>query len=477
MNNVDEFIKQNINREYAVDPNLYASLQDQLNTRKPSNTLWFFNLNSILLAIVLTLCAFIHTDTVKNNSTENSNLSFNGNSTNSDEASSILSQNSNSSAEKTSQTSPEEKLLAKPSIKKSSDKVIESKKETTIPSINKTTEETQPVALTTEPSIELKNTETVKVEQSKINNVAQQNSVVKRKSVDSSPELTSTSTIENDLFLMQIEPKPYHLERLHSNHTPKNDTYSANRFQQLFKKRPFYYEAEIQQSVSLSKKITADDKKLEEYKLNKEQSDQMVSIGLNALKDYQLITLGIGLTFNRYYENFNYEFNREQESSFITYDTSYSIVNGSYNSNGNSVLLIQQNVREIENPTTKVVKEELLFRNEFTRLRIPFSIGLRKNIGRWNGQLRTAVALNYLITKEGIIISEDLNQIEDLHSTNQLNEFSLSHLSSASVGYSINEFIVIGGRYSYDQDLTSTTKPFNSRYTANNIGVWIQWKP
>jgi hypothetical protein len=216
---------------------------------------------------------------------------------------------------------------------------------------------------------------------------------------------------------------------------------------------------------------------VKEYKKQNERTSTISNVGLNIFTDHKSLQLGIGLHFSKYSENLNYLVDAPGVAYDINYDTTYKVVNGNFNSNGVPVLLIERNIEETVTERGVIVKKEVYLRNEFERLQIPIFLGIHKNIGRFYGNIRTSLNLNYSIQQTGAYIENDLNKIQNFEAKNQINQFVIGNTSSASLGYSLNEFIVIGTRFNYETDLTSFTKGYNSRFNQYGLGLWLMWKP
>ena len=63
-NDIDQLFKNGLQKEYPVDNALWASVESQL-TNQPKGNLWFFNLNTIAIIMILFICAIIPTDSVR----------------------------------------------------------------------------------------------------------------------------------------------------------------------------------------------------------------------------------------------------------------------------------------------------------------------------------------------------------------------------------------------------------------------------
>jgi hypothetical protein len=239
----------------------------------------------------------------------------------------------------------------------------------------------------------------------------------------------------------------------------------------------YYYEIEFNRSISNNKRLGNIDQELKEYKENREETSSMSNIGLNIFTDHKYFQFGIGLHFSKYSEKLNYLVDAPGIAYDVNYDTTYKVVNGNFNSNGTPVLLIERNIEESITERGIIVKKEVYLRNEFERFQVPIYAGIHKAYGRFYGNLRTSINLNYSIQQTGAYIDGDLNRIQNFEAKKQVNQLVIGNTSSASLGYSINEFFVLGTRFNYETDLTSFTKDYSSKFNQYGLGVWLMWRP
>lgn len=259
---------------------------------------------------------------------------------------------------------------------------------------------------------------------------------------------------------------------------PKSaDWNKLNELQQKFKKRDYLIEFEYGRSILLDKKISDLDKNLREYRKESENSRYAQSVGLNILTDIKRFTLGFGIHLSTYYEQLNYSYNEEVSRINVSYDTSYTVVNESYNSNGTPVILIRENINENRTEVTENVDRELVVNNTFKRISLPLSVGYTKTFGRFNAGLRTAVVFNYMYESTGGYISSNKDNFNGFEEKGQLQDWVIGNRNQLRLGYSLNEFVVIGTSFHHEQDLSSFTREYKSRFKAYGLGFWLLYRP
>ncbi len=261
--------------------------------------------------------------------------------------------------------------------------------------------------------------------------------------------------------------------------SPYNPT-TGDRLQKLQnqrKKSDYYVELESSFSFTSSKSLKGDNEAFIDYKEDREKSLRLNTHGINFIRNHRYLTYGLGLQLSKYTERVSYTVDKEAPGYLISYDTTYRVVNDNFNSGGSPVFLIEEQINEIRNPTTIIIDDQVIATNTFTRIQVPLFIGIQKSYKNWSAELRTSLSVNYLIEQNGIYINEDLQRIENLEDQSRFNSVTFSNRSDMSIGYALNEFFVVGGRFSNTLDLTSFTKDYDSKLRSKNLGVWIMWKP
>lgn len=479
-NHIDELFRTGLNQNFPVDDNLWAQVESQLPAQASRKGLWVFNLNSLAIMAILSISMVLKTDTaetkqvavqniVDSEFTEEQFVEYN-------EAKIIPTQNLESTSK------PESKIdNAKPNNRKS-------KNETTL--ITETKSESTPL---------IKNEPIVKdhalVAENNVENLESNTEL----SIDSKKPLILGSVLENDIpqakektFNTQFEKeepnemKPIifgDLDYLEPsgfqaiNTSLIQEPINKKNFWTATRKPYYYYEIEANKSLNVEKQVSGLSPELESYKTERESGGSNVNFGLNVLTDYKYLQFGIGIRFIRYTESLAYTIDANGIGYDISFDTTYSVVNGNFNSNGEPVLLIRREIERIETEKGIIVKQNLFFRNEFERLQVPLLVGIHKNYGRFYGNLRASILLNYSVQQTGAYIGNDLNSINNFEASKQINQFVIGNGYAASLGFSLNEFVVVGTRFNYETDLTSFTKDYSSRFSQYGLGLWLMWKP
>ena len=250
-----------------------------------------------------------------------------------------------------------------------------------------------------------------------------------------------------------------------------------NKMQQKLKPHLFEYEIEYYQSISQNKNMNGLTPKLKQYREASEKSLPIEQFGFHVFRKYHFLHFGIGIQHSKYQEQVHYNVTDLENEISIRFDTSYQIINGNYNSNGVPVILIKETINRTETNTILEKEKNLVFRNEITRIQLPFSIGYRQNWGRLQAGLRSSFVINYLSSKQGAYIANDQSNLIAFEDQNQLNQFVYSNQHQISLGYALNEFFLIGGRYSYNYDLNSFTKSYSSKLEHHGLGLWLRFQP
>lgn len=442
-NHIDELFRTGLNQNFPVDENLWAQVESHLPAKSGRKGLWIFNLNSLALLAILSISMVLKSDTV--------------------EESQVSSESSLASEEK-------------------GFKQIESTELKTfdLEKVRNTPESEESIAISNpreinEAIIEPENkhaaTESIATTKHSVKNksVVGVNNLTKL-----SPDADQNQAEEAELgvlnFISGAELFPLNTN-LNMHPIDKNNFWSATR------KPYYYYELEVNKSLDLSKSISGLPTEVENYKTERESGGTNTNFGLNLLTDYKNFQFGVGIRYSRYTEGLRYTVDAAGIGYDISFDTTYSIVNGSFNSNGEPVLLIKREIERIETEKGITVKQNVLFRNEFERLQIPLMVGIHKNYGRFYGNLRASILLNYSIQQTGAYVGNDLNQINNFEASEQINQFTIGNGYAASLGYSLNEFVVVGTRFNYETDLTSFTKDYSSKFSQYGVGFWMMWRP
>ena len=314
------------------------------------------------------------------------------------------------------------------------------------------------------------------VEASKIeaSNTIEKNEKIKER--DLSSELESNSERAWEQFLSKMIPNKF----INDLTLFEKNPFNSDKIEALQRStKPVYYYLEIEsfRSISLDKKVVSNDQKFVDYKSTSESPSYRESIGINLLTDYKFLTLGIGIHYNRFYEQVNYLYDNEITTYESTYDTNYRIINGNFNSNGNPVTLIEEDINETINEKKVEERKELLVRNEFTRIQIPVIVGFQKTYGRILAGVQASFVTNFLNENSGLYVNQDLTGFNSFNEDSQFKELMFSQKNQVNLGFALNEFMLIGGRFSYEYDINSYTNEYDSRFQSYNLGIWLQWRP
>lgn len=302
-------------------------------------------------------------------------------------------------------------------------------------------------------------------QQSKVNSF---NSVLESEK-DSYPTINELSQLSPLGFLTESNyPKPI---------TQSIQKDKLNKLQQKFKKRDYYIELEVGRSLIINKQLSGLNASQNEYRKEAENSRFQQSMGMNILTDVKRLTVGFGFHLSSFHEQLSYLYNEEINKINVTYDTSYSVVNGSFNSNGTPVILIRENINENRTEVTEKVDRELIINNQFKRISLPVSIGYSKTFGRFNAGLRTAVVVNYLYASTGGYIDNNRDNFYRFDEKQQLSDWVVGNRNQLRFGYSLNEFVVIGTSLNHEQDLSSFTQNYSSKFNTYGMGVWLLYRP
>jgi len=481
-NNIDEIFQNGTQKHYAYDEQLWTAVAADLPPIKKGG-LWWFNLNTLLLIMVLFVCSTLPSDTINQNYSENSatviptvetkltaqilkpnsiNLSKNKIATIKNEVNSSQSTEPNLNGNKiasvtSSKTNPASNQKITAAVK---------------PALNKS------VATTSR----LKSTQVKSGNNNLIASKAKGLPLNKKSNLAAViPTITSLGegfnlNRKNLNSRLELNSLPKSSYLFYNSPTPSPISASTQKRRKL-KSTFIYYEIEASTSIAVTKKLSGNNASLLDYKTEHETANQFSTIGINQIMERKHVIYGAGISYAEYTETVNYPVKVEEESTISTFDTNYRIVNGNFNSNGNPVLLIQQVINETKTPTTIIVDDQFIATNTFKRLSIPVFVGLHKSIGNWTAQLRTSLLVNYAFEEEGFYIQENRENTSALNESKQLNNLFLGNNNQLSLGYALQEQIAIGGRFSYYQDLGSFTNGYNSKINYQAVGLWLLWKP
>ena len=230
-------------------------------------------------------------------------------------------------------------------------------------------------------------------------------------------------------------------------------------------------------SYKSDKILAMSNESFKEYKENSEVAKSNSRMGINLIRPYKFLTFGVGAHYIVQTEQVGYKVNREELGVDISYDTTYRVVNSNFVSNGKPVLLIEKQINEIETPSFTLVEDYLYRTNTFKRLSIPVFIGVQKNYGRIMAELRAGLVANYLFDHQGAYISKDLAVTEDFGQSNSIRDLVYGYQFNLSLGYQVNEIVGVGVRCGYEEDLTSFTNQYDSRWRNQNLGLWLLYQP
>lgn len=463
LNNIDELFRNGIEREYHVDDGLWSAVEDQLpytSAPKP----WYFNLNSIVLAVVLITCSFIPKDNTRASQTNinpeaSKNTSTATLTSKSDQLTKIT---KTFTKESLLQTTPYKTNRPNPSAKVKSPttktKITTPLGQTTNASATKVNYDSQP---------RIKNklrtlTEQPKKIQMKENLAA---FTSKQISLHKPEEFPLLSTIPIVNSFITFDQKTMHYTML------------VDCLKYDLKPSPSHsFEVESFYSISINKSLNNGDNSLLNNKENREKAIDFKSTGLNYVKQKKFLVYGLGIQQSTYTERYRYPVDLEKTRINLTYDTTYQLVSGNFNSNGTPVFLIQQEVTENANEETYTDKGEVIGRNTIKRVGVPLFIGAHKSYQNWMIQVRFSVIPQFIYNLSGSYLADDLNSLTELSET-EIKTWNLVNRSDLSLGYNVNEQFVVGAKYSVLNDLSSFTKTYDSKLSGQLIGVWILWKP
>jgi len=463
-NEIDQLFEAGLNKSYAYDEQLWKQVEPQLPTNSANNPFWYFNLNSVPLFLIILCCAFIPTDTVKSLSAKPAEQLAKTEITSSKNINRSISINPKNNNKNSNQTVSLELVapILSSNISKGRNKE----------------EKPQP----TKNSSLLKNVAESNSSEKKLDNFKQNaHRNTSNKSSFTTKNSVSSSSLKNEsgFSIDQMNKLDYALFAFTATLEPFSKD-NSDKFKDLQNKiRPKYYylEVETYRSLDLSKKLNGENQQLIDYKNSTETPLYREGIGINILKDFKWLTLGVGLHYTRYYERANYSYDDEITSYESSFDTSYRVVDRNFISNGNPVFLIEENIDETVTENRVKTTKQLKVRNDFKRLQVPVIVGYQQNIGRWVAGIQTAFVFNYLTESNGVYVQDNLDSFKAFEESNQLSSLVFSQKNQLNLGFALNEFILIGGRFSHEYDINSFTKQYESKFQSYNLGVWLQWRP
>jgi|GEM_PF-3960252 len=445
-NDIDELFQDGLDREYPYDPRLWNNLEKRMDSDSRGRKTWLWNFNSIALFAVAVCCSFIQSDDAPNVVADNLNEIV-------DEFDYYAIANNQKIV------LPQETNLIKQEVnsaKFSPDRI----------SNNQSKEQ-----ISTKESNSMN-------ESSTIGSNSFETGIQHVNSIKSSPlyDYGERKKIE---ILERLINRPYNEQEYIYAKSPIVDQ-EETRLQLLqnkLRKKHFYVEFSAEHAFDVNKQVSGLDQKVQDFKNDHERSLSKESYGLEILSHHRFLRFGFGIRFSKYTERANYAISSEETGYTLSHDTSYTLVNGQYDENGFPVLLIQENVETTKTPTSYTTTETIVSRNEFRRIQIPLSVGVEKSFGRILASIQTGVLVNYAYEQEGLYINEKLDKAVDFENQDQFNSLFFSQMNSAQLGYAINEFIVVGARYSYEYDINSFTKNYDSKLQSQNVGIWLRWNP
>ena len=471
-NEIDQLFQSGLPKNYAFDEQLWKQVETQLPSAKKQHPFWHFNLNSVPLFAIILACAFLQTDTTKP-LYANSQLSNDPPKVQElDEAYSI--------------TKPTPEISENNLVKNSSLSFKKEREHSSNESqLLKTTQNTTASSQLNQKVAEKKNTPLVKMEEKneQLDYQNQQKSIQAELNTiapyitSKRPERGKSKQLQQSILFIEPSGFFHKIYPLTAMPISNKDNDKLHQLQEKLKPNYLYFEVEAYRSVAIDKKLAGENQQFIDYKMNSESPLYREGLGINIFRDIKWLNIGIGVHYNTFVERANYSYNEEQSNFESTYDTSYQLVNSNFSSNGNPVFLIEENIDETVTESKVLAAKQLKVRNEFKRLQVPVIFGYRQHIGRWTAGIQTAFVFNYLAESNGIYVQENLDNFKDFSDKKQFNSLVYSQKNQLNLGFSLSEFVLIGGRFSYEYDLNSFTKEYDSKFQSYNLGLWLQWRP
>ena len=457
-NNIDELFLKGTERHYPVDEALWAAVESQLPMNNTPKTPWYYSLNSISFLVVILTCSFIPKDNSR--TTEFAQVNLNTNSPNLPTTEiSEAKENTTSIKTATLATSNSEPEVHQLIEKKSSIQQEKEALETPDYNISKTKIRKQSVNMsfaTISSEIKPVNYTTI----SKGFDNKKPTSINSRKFNTSLMSIPRISDFINmDVQSLTLAPKGSEELKKH----PSSKSFYKVELETLF-------------STAITKSLKNGEQELIDAKTDGESSVEFRSFGLNFIGQKQFFIYGIGIQQAQYSERFAYNIDVEKNRLISSYDTSYSLISGNFNSNGTPVLLIKQKITENQNNETYTTKDIVGGLNTFKWVGLPIFIGVQKTFRNWQVQARFSIIPKYSYHQSGYCLGDNLNSLNTI-STKNINTLHFSNRNDLSVGYSFHEQFAIGAKYALNHDLNSFTKEYDTQLKSQLIGVWILWKP
>lgn len=450
---IDQLFKDGLKTSYPYDDQLWQKVENLLpSDSKP--TPWFFNLNGLLI-LTLTFISMI----LRSDNQEIEKRSFNK----------LQQENFTSIKQENSPNKESKSFKQESSIVGAKTLAAEKEKQ---PQFKNSPKVTPQVNLNSsiENTLE-KNENSIKlqpIKESKRSN---------KKSKLTTPFSNQTTSLAVNETLLKSEFKWLdYLPLVFSSHQNASPKSSENHLPKRIFPKQVVYELELNRSIGADKSIKGLNTGYLEYRSQNESVVNNFQIGFNSVKHNKNWLYGMGIRYSSFAESMQYDVLEKGTAYDVTYDTNYRVVNGSFNSNGIPVLLIE---RDIESQTTSreidtYSKQNL--RSEIKRIQAPLFIGLHRSFGSFYTSIRAGISVNYTYQTVGGYISENRRNI-NFNETNSINEFVLGSHANYNIGYGLNEYFILGLRLNYEQDLTSFTSSYDSRFKHYGVGVWLMWRP
>ncbi len=464
-NQIDELFRNGLSKEYPYDPNLWNQLESELPLDSKPRA-WYFNLNSLLILTLSVISLVLKSD----NNMPYSQTEEVGIDTQKVKVEAVTKEThadkvNNSTAKKQIKTSDDE-VSTDSKTSNVNTSTISHKSQANIPNKTKKIDSQNNLKLSKSAVLHTNNSLSNVKNETSTNNLSYHQSIINKNALNNDEQF-------NDI-LSPLNFKPLWIEQYLLNAAPQNKT---QKFKNPLRSSSNVYEIEMNRSFIAEKQIKNLNSSIEPYRSDRESVAHNFQFGLNTIKHKKNWLYGIGVRYNSYVESMRYDVLGKNTVYDIDYDTSYKVVNGSFNSNGVPVLLIERNITENRSSREVNVYKPHLYRNEIKRLQVPIFIGLHKSFGNIYTSLRGGLALNYTYRAIGGYINESQTEVVSFSEAKALNEFVIGQHLNANFGYSLNEYFVIGLRSSYESDVTSFTKDYESKFSNYNLGIWLMWRP
>lgn len=443
---IDELFKEGLNTSYPYDEKLWQKVEQQLPpTSRPSP--WYFNLNGLLILLI----AFISMTLKSDNQAISQNIEM-------DKNQYKMAMNAYSN-ETVQYNNIESNLAANLEIKRAKDAQQKPLNQVHINDIN----------LESTNSLLVNVKDTRQQPHSNQLTLKRQNLMLSTELVDQGREY---QLFTNSQILFEIEALP-RIDQQHGMASPlkKEMTYLP-----LKRSKSIVYEIELNRSINSEKSIKDLSHTYQKHRSNHEKVNSNFQFGINTIKHKKNWLYGMGVRYSSFTESMSYEVLGRTMSNETVYDTTYRVVNGNFNSNGVPALLIQRDI------TKRTVAREFeafnvqKFRSEIKRIQAPLFVGLHHSFGNVYASVRAGLNLNYTYQTFGGYLSEDRREV-NFEALNSLNDFVIGSHVNASIGYGLNESLMLGLRMNYEKDLTSFTKSYHSTFRHYGMGVWLMWRP